>query len=123
MKARMLLFALLLAGCAGPRSLPPGPTAIPTLIPATQPVSFPGEPTPATFVVHSSPARHPPAAPAQPIYQAQCTGCHGDDGGGVVPGARNFRDLDYMRGESPASFYAAIAEGRGPMPSFHDQLT
>jgi mono/diheme cytochrome c family protein len=41
----------------------------------------------------------------------------------VVPGARNFRDLDYMRGEAPASFYAAIAEGRGQMPSFQDRLT
>jgi len=123
MKARMLLLALILAGCASPRSLPPGPTPIPTLIPATLPVSFPGEPTPATFVVQSFPARQPSADLAQPIYQAQCTGCHGDDGGGVVPGARNFTDLDYMRGESPASFYAAIAEGRGQMPSFQDRLT
>jgi mono/diheme cytochrome c family protein len=119
----MLFFALLLAGCAGPRSLPAGPTPIPTLIPATQPVSLPGQATPATFIVQSFPARQPSADLAQPIYGAQCAGCHGDDGGGVVPGARNFRDLDYMRGESPASFYAAIAEGRGEMPSFQDRLT
>src|SRR3990170_553819 len=123
MKARMLLFALLLAGCAGPRSLPSGPTPIPTLIPATQPVSPPGQATPATFIVQSFPARQPSADLAQPIYGAQCAGCHGDDGAGVVPGARNFRDLDYMRGESPASFYAAIAEGRGEMPSFQDRMT
>ncbi|MBF8257576.1 MAG: cytochrome c family protein [Anaerolineales bacterium] len=108
MKARMLLFALLLAGCAGPRSLPSGPTPIPTLIPATQPVSLTGQATPATFIVQSFPARQPSADLAQPIYGAQCAGCHGDDGAGVVPGARNFRDLDYMRGETPASFYAAI---------------
>ena len=123
MNARMLLFALLLAGCAGPRSLPSGPTPIPTLIPATQPVSVPGQATPATYTVQSFPARQPSADLADPIYGVQCAGCHGDDGGGVVPGARNFRDLDYMRGESPASFYAAIAEGRGEMPSFQDRLT
>ena len=123
MNARMLLFALLLAGCAGPRSLPSGPTPIPTLIPATQPVSLPGQATPASFIVQSFPARQPSADLAQPIYGAQCAGCHGDDGAGVVPGARNFRDLDYMRGESPASFYAAIAEERGEMPSFQDRLT
>jgi cytochrome c oxidase cbb3-type subunit 3 len=123
MKTKMLLFALLLAGCAGPRSLPSGPTPIPTLIPATLPVNLPGEATQAAFVVQSFPARQPSADLAQPIYAAQCSGCHGDDGGGLVPGARNFRDLDYMRGESPASFYAAIAEGRGQMPSFQDRLT
>src|SRR3972149_11975169 len=105
MKARMLLLALLLAGCAGPRSLPGGPTPIPTLIPATQPVSLPGQATPATFIVPSLPARQPSADLAQPIYGAQCAGCHGDDGGGVVPGARNFPDLDSMRGESPAPLY------------------
>ena len=123
MRARTLLLALLLAGCAGPRSLPSGPTPIPTLIPATQPVSLPGEPTPATFVVQSFPARKPSADLSQPVYQEQCAGCHGDDGQGVVPGARNFTDLDYMRGESPTSFYAAVAEGRGQMPSFQDRLT
>lgn len=122
MKARMLLLALTLAGCVSPRSLPGGPTPIPTLILATQPVSFPGEPTPATFVVQSFPARLPSVDLGQPIYQAQCIVCHGDDGGGV-PGARNFTDLDYMRGEASASFFAAITEGRGQMPSFQDTLT
>jgi len=123
MRPRMLLLALVLAGCAGPRSLPSGPTPIPTLIPATLPVSLPGEATPATFVVQSFPARQPSSALAQPIYEAQCAGCHGEDGEGLIPGARNFRDLDYMRGEAPTSFYAAIAEGRGQMPSFQDGLT
>jgi mono/diheme cytochrome c family protein len=119
----MLLLALILAGCASPRSLPGGPTPIPTLIPATLPVSFPGEPTPETFAVQSFPARQPSVELASPIYRSQCAGCHGDDGLGVVPGARNFQDLDYMRGESPTSFYAAITEGRGQMPSFRDRMT
>ena len=49
--------------------------------------------------------------------------CHGEDGNGVVPGARNFGDLDYMRGETPASFYTAVTEGRGEMQGFLDTLT
>jgi mono/diheme cytochrome c family protein len=40
-----------------------------------------------------------------------------------MPGARNFGDLDYMRGESPAYFYATLTEGRGQMPTFRDKLT
>jgi mono/diheme cytochrome c family protein len=40
-----------------------------------------------------------------------------------VAGARNFSDLDYMRGETPAFFYTAITEGRGEMPSFREGLT
>jgi cytochrome c oxidase cbb3-type subunit 3 len=59
----------------------------------------------------------------RPLYEAQCASCHGADGNGVVPGARNFGDVDYMRGETPASFYAAITEGRAEMPSFQDQMT
>jgi mono/diheme cytochrome c family protein len=40
-----------------------------------------------------------------------------------VPGARNFNDLDYMRGETPATFYEIVTEGRDEMPSFRDTLT
>jgi mono/diheme cytochrome c family protein len=58
-----------------------------------------------------------------PIYQTHCAECHGEDGTGVVPGARNFNDLDYMRGGTPADFYAAVTEGRGEMKAFKDALT
>lgn len=115
--------AVALGACAAPRSLPSGPTAIPTLIPATEPVSLPGETEQAPFEVQSYPARLPSAALGQPLYEEQCSRCHGVDGAGVVPGARNFRDLDYMRGESPASFYAVVTEGRGEMPSFRESMT
>lgn len=123
MKPRTVLLALLLAGCAGPRGLPVGPTPIPTLIPATEPVRVPGEATPAGFVVQSYPARLPSASLGQPLYQDECARCHGTDGKGVVPGARDFTDLDYMRGESPASFYAVVTGGRGQMPAFRDTMT
>jgi mono/diheme cytochrome c family protein len=112
-----------LSACSGPRSLPGGPTPIPTLMPATE---LPGGLTPPTappFTILSYPARPPSAALGQPLYESHCARCHGPDGKGVVPGARDFTDLDFMRGESPASFYATITDGRGQMPPFHDTLT
>ncbi|OGO27603.1 MAG: hypothetical protein A2Z16_11710 [Chloroflexi bacterium RBG_16_54_18] len=118
-----IILILLLAACAPPRSLPTGPTPIPTLIPATEPASPLGAATAPAFTIQSYPARLPSAMLGQAIYQTHCADCHGVDGNGVVPGARNFGDLDYMRGETPASFYAAVTEGRGDMPSFRDRLT
>lgn len=120
-----LLFGVIVVagGCAAPSNLPAGPTPIPTLIPATIPSgALSATPAPA-FAIQSYPARSPSAALGRPLYQANCAKCHGEDGNGVVPGARNFGDLDYMRGETPASFYAAITEGRGEMPAFRNTLT
>jgi mono/diheme cytochrome c family protein len=119
----LVILTLLLVACAEPQSLPAGPTPIPTLIPATEPANLPGSATTPVFTLLSYPARLPSAAIGQPLYQTHCAVCHGADGRGVVPGARNFNDLDYMRGETPANFYAIVTEGRGEMPSFRDTLT
>lgn len=120
----LLIGAVLVVGaCTPPYSLPAGPTPIPTLIPATEPAISLGATAEPSFTVLSYPARLPSAALGRPLYQAHCASCHGADGKGVVPGARNFGDLDYMRGETPAFFYAAVTEGRGEMPSFRDSLT
>ena len=121
----ILLFGVVVfaSSCAPPQNLPAGPTPIPTLIPATVPGSALGATPAPAFAIQSYPARLPSSALGQPIYRTQCAGCHGDDGNGIVPGARNFGDLDYMRGETPASFYAAVTEGRGEMPAFRDTLT
>ncbi len=121
-----VLFAVLLIGlasCGPPARLPEGPTPIPTLAPATG-IPSAIEPTeqPA-FAVLSYPAQPPSAAVGQEIYESRCAQCHGEDGTGSVPGSRNFRDLDYMRGESPADFYSAVTEGRGEMPSYLDLLS
>jgi len=119
----LLGFAFFLGSCAPASLLPEGPTAIPTLIPATIPASA-GEATESpAFAILSYPARPPSAEDGRPLYISHCASCHGEDGVGVVPGARNFNDLDYMRGETPASFYAAVTEGRGEMPAFNDVLT
>jgi mono/diheme cytochrome c family protein len=114
---------MLLGACARPQNLPVGPTPIPTLIPATEPAGLPGATETPSFTILSYPARLPSAALGQPIYEGNCAQCHGPDGQGVVPGARNFADLDYVRGESPAFFYTAVTEGRGEMPAFQDRLT
>lgn len=119
----LVCLALLLVACAAPRNLPDGPTPIPTLIPATVPANLPASTATQSHVLLSYPARPPSAALGQPLYQTHCASCHGIDGEGVVPGARNFNDLDYMRGETPADFYAAVTEGRGAMPSFQDTLS
>ena len=112
-----------LGACAPANLLPVGPTSIPTLIPATAPARSVGPTEVPAFAVLSFPARPPSAEAGQPLYLTHCAECHGEDGVGVVPGARNFNDLDYMRGESPSFFYAAVTEGRGEMPSFKDVLT
>lgn len=114
---------LFLAACSAPQSLPSGPTSIPTLIPATEPSGPITETTLPSFPIQSYPARLPSAELGLPIYQTHCASCHGEDGSGVVPGARNFGDLDYMRGETPASFYSTVTEGRGEMEGFRDTLT
>jgi mono/diheme cytochrome c family protein len=119
----LVIILLLLVACAAPRNLPVGPTPIPTLAPVTEPINLPGADATPSFTILSYPARPPSSALGQMLYQAHCSKCHGDDGKGVVPGARDFNDLDYMRGETPASFYAAVTEGRGEMPSFLDLLT
>lgn len=113
----------LLAACGPPQLFPNGPTAIPTLVAATRPPSA-LEPTETpSFAVLSYPVRPPSAREGQVIYAQECAQCHGEDGTGEVPGSRNFLDLDYIRGETPVNFYAAVTEGRGEMPSYKDLLS
>ena len=122
--ASALIFVLTLAltACANPQPLPSAPTAIPTLQPATLPPAATLTPRPA-FLNISYPEEPPSAANAQALYDEDCARCHGEDGNGVVPGARNFGDADYMRGEAPARLYQIISDGRGSMPGWQDQLS
>lgn len=117
-----VILALLLVACARPRTFAAGPTPIPTLIPATLEASLPESAVTPVFALLSYPARTPSAASGEPLYRNHCASCHGEDGTGLVPGARNFTDLDFVRGETPASFYATVTEGRGEMPGFRDRL-
>lgn len=118
------LLAMTLVSCAKPQPMPEGPTPIPTLIPATIPPSElePKEAPP--LVVESYPAGIPSAEAGQALYAEHCAACHGADGKGKVPNARNFGDVDYMRGETPVEFYTVISEGRGAeMLAFGEVLT
>ena len=114
---------VLLSACGPPALFPDGPTPIPTLVPVTEPPSA-LEPTESpSFAVLSYPVRPPSALEGEQIYGQECAQCHGQDGTGEVPGSRNFLDLDYIRGETPVDFYAAVTEGRGEMPGYNDRLS
>jgi len=120
----VLVLMIVLTACAPPQPLPAGPTPIPTLIPATIPPSNINPTEIAAQVVESYPAGLPSASSGQDLYGEHCASCHGVDGNGLVPNARNFGDVDYMRGETPAEFYVIITEGRGvDMPAFGEELT
>jgi mono/diheme cytochrome c family protein len=118
-----LLAGLALVACVPMAGLPPGPTSIPTLIPVTEVLQPVGTPESSGFTILSYPGQPPSATEGERIYRTRCVECHGQDGTGAVPAARNFRDLDYVRGETPANFYAAVTEGRGEMPSYQDLLS
>jgi mono/diheme cytochrome c family protein len=117
-----LTVLLILAACNTPQPLPIAPTAIPTLIPATLPPPATATPRPAVISV-TFPAVAPSAQAGQAIYQAHCATCHGVDGQGTVEKARDFSDMDYLRGAVPADFYQVITDGEGQMPGFKDQLS
>lgn len=116
------LILVLLAGCAPPRLLPQGPTPIPTLVPVTDQSLGQASATPSVGI-QSYPVQAPSASNGMVIYQERCAECHGLDGTGTVPAARDFRDVDYMRGETPASFYSVITQGQSDMPSYSELLT
>ena len=121
--AFLLLWSGLLSACAAPDGLPEGPTPIPTLIPISQQSSRAETAAQASFALQSYPAQLPSASKGLEIYRTSCIDCHGPEGTGVVPGARDFRDLDFVRGETPLDFYAAITEGRNDMPAYNDSLS
>jgi len=83
------------------------------------------EPTQAApQVIEGYPAGIPSAESGRILYAEHCAECHGVDGVGVVPNARNFNDVDYMRGEAPGSFYLVITEGRRQdMPAFGETIS
>jgi len=126
----LLLAAVLLSACAPPEISAFNPTPIPTLIPATM-VPSEIQPTPTLpRVIEAFPAGIPSAAAGQDLYAEHCTECHGPDGEGQVPNARDFGDVDYMRGETPLDFYVAITEGvssieevENEMPAFGEELS
>jgi mono/diheme cytochrome c family protein len=125
-----LVATAILSGCASPQVSAFHPTPIPTLLPATMPSNRIEPTSTPALIIESFPAGIPSAADGQALYIEHCTRCHGVDGQGRVPNARNFGDEDYMRGETPLDFYLAITEGvanteglEDEMPAFAEELS
>jgi cytochrome c oxidase cbb3-type subunit III len=117
-----VFLALAVAACNSPQPLPTAPTPIPTLLPATLPP--PTTPTPRAVAANIVfPAAPPSAKSGETAYQSKCASCHGSDGKGKVEKARNFTDIDYMRGAAPAEFFEVITAGKDQMPAFNKDLT
>jgi mono/diheme cytochrome c family protein len=69
------------------------------------------------------------AAGAQ-TYTDNCMLCHGEKGMGDGPGAKtikvkpaNFTDAKLMNAETDGSLFWKMSQGRGPMPSWKDDLS
>lgn len=129
MKIRTVL--LLIAGlvvvlihptCGSPQPANVAGTPIPTLIPATLPPERAARLQPVAPKV-TFPSRQPSARAARELYQRNCANCHGANGTGIVPGARDFSDTEYLRGETPLRVYQIISNGRGAMPGWQDKLS
>ncbi len=110
----LFLIVIGLSACTGdPNPYPTGATPIPTLIPVTLPPSdvvFAAEVEPVDV---SYPAGIPSAENGEPLYMEHCAECHGEDGTGAVPNARDFSEADYRRGKTPLEFYLDTTEGHG----------
>ncbi len=123
---RLVLAALavffILSGCSAPLQPTVATTPIPSLIPATLPPQPIATLLPPVVEV-TYPSRQPSAQAARALYQQHCVTCHGPDGRGAVPDARNFSDIDYLRGQSPLRLYEIITDGRGSMPGWMDKLS
>jgi mono/diheme cytochrome c family protein len=74
-----------------------------------------------------APANDDPHASARALFSAQCASCHGGSGRGDGPMAAMFRPADLsaaamQSARTDAELAAAIANGRGRMPAFGQNL-
>jgi mono/diheme cytochrome c family protein len=87
-------------------------------------------PADAKKVKNPVPATQETLAAAQMLFQDNCVLCHGEKGLGDGPGAKtlkvkpaNFTDHKLMASETDGSLYWKMTTGRGPMPSWKEDLT
>jgi mono/diheme cytochrome c family protein len=130
-----LAMILLLAACgsapeptaaptAAQPTLPSEPTAVPEPTAAPEPTS--AEATQPAEEERLYPPEMPSAERGLAVFTANCVACHSEAGdGSALPGAANFTDLDFMRGEKPAEFFEAIRDGvQGTaMPAWGETLS
>ena len=120
-----LLVGVLLITACGEQT--PVPTVAPTAVQPSEPPARPTtvEPTqpPAEDVLF--PPEMPSAVRGKTIFESNCMSCHGAAGDGSgLPGAADFTDIEFMRGEKPAEFFEAIRDGIAgtAMPAWADKL-
>ena len=96
-------------------------------IPVLKPWVAPDE---ARMVKNPIPANQENLATAAQLFSDNCVLCHGVKGMGDGPGAKtikvkpaNFTDPTMMKAETDGSLFWKMSEGRGPMPSWKDDLT
>jgi len=87
-------------------------------------------PDEARMVKNPVPANQENLAAAAQLFQDNCVLCHGEKGTGDGPGAKtikvkpaNFTDAAAMKTETDGSLFWKMSEGRGPMPSWKEDLT
>ncbi len=87
-------------------------------------------PDDARKVKNPFPASPENLAAGETLFQDNCVLCHGEKGTGDGPGAKtikvkpaNFTDKELMSAETDGSLFWKMSEGRGPMPSWKDDLT
>ncbi len=87
-------------------------------------------PEDARKVKNPVPATQENLAAADQIFRDNCMLCHGEKGMGDGPGAKvlkvkpaNFTDAKLMSEETDGSLFWKMTEGRGPMPSWKEDLT
>lgn len=87
-------------------------------------------PEDAKKVKNPVPATQENLAAAEMTFRDNCVLCHGEKGMGDGPGAKtikvkpaNFTDEKLMSAETDGSLFWKMTEGRGPMPSWKEDLT
>lgn len=118
-KILVLSLLVVLAGCGGLQSEPEIIATIPPPTPEPQDLGYP--------------RNAPDLALGAEIYAANCTECHGIDGGGngelvqsgEVPVMTSFRDPETARNQTPAEWFDTITNGRieNLMPPWRNALT
>ncbi len=57
------------------------------------------------------------------VYTQNCVACHGPDGKGVVEGTPDFTSPETVAGNSLATFFDAVTNGKGAMPAWGSILS
>lgn len=109
---KVIAFILLLGACSSPNPQPPGLTPIPTLAPGATLTLVPAvqvTPVSATQPVTSSPVADA-AALGAPLFEKNCSPCHGVEGEGVTGPA--LRNNQFVKTQGDAAAFQTIANGR-----------